>query len=61
VPGTAGRELRMLDIAGILFSTVMIAYIVIQAIQLDRIQAWFQVLKDGAAPTASPGTWNRRA
>ena len=51
----------MLDIAGILFSTVMIAYVVTQAIQLDRMQEWFQVLKDSVTPAVSPRPWNRRA
>jgi hypothetical protein len=51
----------MLDIAGILFSTVMIVYVVLQAVKLDRVQAWFQVLKDTSAPATSPPPWNRRA
>jgi hypothetical protein len=50
----------MLDIVGILFSTVMIVYVVLQAIKLDRIQAWFQALKNDAAPAADHRTWNRR-
>jgi hypothetical protein len=52
----------MLDITGILFSTLMIAYVVVQAVKLDRIQAWFQALKSDAAPAAvGHRTWNRRS
>jgi hypothetical protein len=49
----------MLDVTGILFSTVMIVYVVLQAVRLDRVQAWFQVLKDNSPPAAGPRTWNR--
>ena len=51
----------MLDTVGILFSTVMIAYVVLQAVRLDRVQAWFQVLKADGAPAPAPRTWNRRS
>ena len=52
----------MLDVAGILFSTVMIAYVVLQAVKLDRVQAWFQVLKsDDTASAGGPRPWKRRA
>ena len=50
----------MLDTVGILFSTLMIAYVVFQAVKLDRIQAWFQVLKSDALPAAGHRTWSRR-
>jgi hypothetical protein len=50
----------MLDVTGILFSTVMIAYVVLQAVRLDRVQAWFQVLKDSGTSKPAPRPWSRR-
>ncbi len=35
----------MLDLAGILFSTIMIAIVVINALRLDSTQAWFGALR----------------
>ncbi len=34
----------MLDIAGILFSSVMILFVIVRAVQLDRNQPWFQTI-----------------
>jgi hypothetical protein len=36
----------MLDLTGILFSSVMMILVVVRALQLDRIQPWFQRLHD---------------
>jgi hypothetical protein len=51
------QEYRMLDIAGILFSTVMLLIVVIQALRLDRSQAWFQTIKPKSRPAGRP--WSR--
>ncbi len=32
----------MIDIASILFSTLMVMYIVLRAVKLDRIRPWFE-------------------
>ena len=37
-------ETVMLDIAGILFSSVMILFVIVRAVQLDRNQPWFQTI-----------------
>ena len=51
----------MLDLAGILFSSVMMLIVIVQAVRLDREQAWFQTLsrKPDAAKQKTP-TWRRR-
>lgn len=38
-------ELRMLDMLGILFSSVMILIVVVRAVRLDSVQPWFQNVK----------------
>ena len=35
----------MLDLAGILFSSVMMLVVIVQAVRLDRSQPWFQTVK----------------
>jgi hypothetical protein len=35
----------MLDLTGIMFSSVMMLMVIIRAVQLDRTQAWFQSVK----------------
>ena len=51
----------MLDLAGIMFSSVMMLVVVVRAMQLDRSQPWFQKIKrkEGSPP---PGKrfWQRR-
>jgi hypothetical protein len=51
----------MLDLAGILFSSIMMMVIIIRAIQLDSSRPWFPVipLKVGAKLSA-PRSWQRR-
>lgn len=51
----------MLDLAGILFSSVMMLMIIIRAVRLDSIQPWFQAVKraDTADVNTKP-TWRRR-
>jgi hypothetical protein len=35
----------MLDLTGILFSSVMMIMVIMRALQLDRSQPWFQKIK----------------
>lgn len=35
----------MLDLTGILFSSVMMLLVIVRALQLDRAQPWFQAIK----------------
>ncbi|MDR3534773.1 MAG: hypothetical protein P4L90_29945 [Rhodopila sp.] len=51
----------MLDLAGILFSSVMILMVIVRAVQLDRIQPWFQTVKRKDGPAASSKrVWQRQ-
>jgi hypothetical protein len=51
----------MLDVAGIMFSSVMILFVVIRAVRLDRVRPWFQTVEgaDNAAK-GRPLPWRRR-
>ena len=62
----------MLDLAGIMFSSIMMVLVVMKAVQLDRILPWFEIpaslLKKPAvvekAPAAQRGdipSWRARA
>jgi hypothetical protein len=44
----------MLDLTGIMFSSVMMVIVIVRAVQLDRTQPWFQRIKrkDEPAPAA---------
>jgi hypothetical protein len=35
----------MLDLTGIMFSSVMMLIVILRAVQLDRTQPWFQKVK----------------
>lgn len=35
----------MLDLTGIVFSSVMMLLVIVRALQLDRAQPWFQSIK----------------
>jgi hypothetical protein len=51
----------MLDLTGIMFSSVMMLMVVVRALQLDRAQPWFQTLKRNEVPvTADTRSWKRR-
>lgn len=52
----------MLDLAGILFSSVMMLMVIVQAVRLDRIQPWFQTIKRKEKP-ADPKlrAWHRQS
>ncbi len=50
----------MLDLTGIMFSSIMMLVVIVRALQLDRTQPWFQRVKfkDAASP-ASERAWHR--
>ncbi len=52
----------MLDIAGILFSSIMMLIVIVRAVQLDRTQPWFQTIavKDNQ-PKLRVRPWQRRS
>jgi hypothetical protein len=51
----------MLDLTGIMFSSVMMLMVIIRALQLDREQPWFQTLKRKEAPPSSERPiWKRK-
>jgi hypothetical protein len=50
----------MLDLFGIMFSSVMMLMVIIRAVQLDRIQPWFQTVKREDPPVvAEKRVWRR--
>ena len=50
----------MLDLTGIMFSSVMMLMVIVRAVRLDHIQPWFQVVKLKEKSTdAKPRTWRR--
>nr|WP_294517402.1 hypothetical protein [uncultured Rhodopila sp.] len=49
----------MLDIVGILFSSVMMFVVIIRAVKLDRIQPWFQTIKPVDAADKAIPIWRR--
>jgi hypothetical protein len=50
----------MLDLLGIMFSSVMMLMVIIRAVQLDRSQPWFQKVKREDAPAAAEKrVWRR--
>jgi hypothetical protein len=50
----------MLDLTGIMFSSVMMLIVILRALQLDRTQPWFQKIKrkEATVPVAARG-WRR--
>jgi hypothetical protein len=52
----------MLDLTGIMFSSVMMLMVIIRALQLDREQPWFQKLKrKEGSPSPERTTWQRKS
>ena len=53
----------MLDIFGIVFTTVLMLAVVVKAVRLDRIQPWFATPRkknpDAAAATTDAKRWKR--
>jgi hypothetical protein len=51
----------MLDLTGILFSSVLMLIVIVQAVRLDRIQPWFQAFKPKTKPLeGATRSWRRR-
>jgi hypothetical protein len=51
----------MLDLIGILFSSVMMLFVIVRALQLDRVQPWFQTVRRQQVSTpAAEAPWRRR-
>jgi hypothetical protein len=56
-----GIGVRMLDLCGIVFTSVMMLTVIVRALQADRIQPWFQTIKcDDVQPSADRRPWQRR-
>jgi hypothetical protein len=50
----------MLDLTGIMFSSVMMLIVIVRALQLDRVQPWFQKVKRKDDPVpANQRPWQR--
>jgi hypothetical protein len=51
----------MLDLTGIMFSSIMMLMVIIRALQLDRTQPWFQKLKrKEGSPSPEKRIWQRQ-
>ncbi len=51
----------MLDLTGILFSSIMMLMVIIRAVRLDAIQPWFQQVKlKESATSANQRPWQRQ-
>ncbi|MEA2727170.1 MAG: hypothetical protein QOF70_1645 [Acetobacteraceae bacterium] len=48
----------MLDLTGIMFSSIMMLIVIVRAVQLDGVQPWFQKVKRKEDPT--PARWRVR-
>lgn len=52
----------MLDLTGIMFSSIMMLFVIVQAVRQDRTQPWFQTIKHKEAPVAEMAKpWQRRS
>ncbi len=50
----------MLDLAGIIFSSVMMLVVIVRAVRLDRLQPWFQSVKRKEQPAGDEArAWQR--
>ena len=51
----------MLDLAGIMFSSIMMMMVIVRAVRMDRTQPWFQTVKrkDDTAGKDN-GPWRRQ-
>ena len=59
IVGTGSKG--VLDLTGIMFSSIMMLMVIVRAMQLDRSQPWFQKIKP-KQDTSSPEkrVWQRR-
>jgi hypothetical protein len=51
----------MLDMAGIMFSSVMMLMIIVRSVRLDRLQPWFQAIERKTPAGDVTRTWRRRS
>jgi hypothetical protein len=50
----------MLDLTGIMFSSVLMLIVIVQAVRQDRIQPWFQAFKPKTKPVEeTKQSWRR--
>jgi hypothetical protein len=60
--GATIRRILMLDLAGIMFSSVMMLFVIVRAVRLDQTQAWFQTIKRKERPAAeTTRAWRRQS
>ena len=51
----------MLDLTGILFSSIMMLMVIVRAVQLDSVHPWFQQVKlKGAPASVNQRPWQRQ-
>jgi hypothetical protein len=51
----------MLDLTGIMFSSIMMLMVIVQALRLDSSQPWFQKIKrTEGSPPPDKRFWQRR-
>jgi hypothetical protein len=51
----------MLDIAGIMVSSMMMLMIIVRSVRLDRLQPWFQAVERETPIGDMTRTWRRRS
>jgi hypothetical protein len=52
----------MLDLAGIMFSSIMMLMVIVQAVRLDLAQPWFQAIKRKGKPSGEKRiSWRRQS
>jgi hypothetical protein len=49
----------MLDVAGIIFSSMMMLMIIVRSVRLDRLQPWFQAIERKKPGGGGTRTWRR--
>ncbi len=50
----------MLDLTGIMFSSIMMLIVIVRAVRSDRTEAWFQTVKRREGPVEEKKGWRRR-
>jgi len=54
------HEVIMLDLTGIMFSSIMMLMVIIRAVRMDQAQPWFQTIKLREKPAdKQKRTWRR--
>ena len=51
----------MLDVAGIMFISVMMLMIIVRSVRLDRLQPWFQAIERKKPVGDVTRTWRRES